>query len=151
VSRAIYAIFFQEADLVQPVSCDEAFLELRPGSDGAAAARRIRERIMAETRCPASAGVSCNMLLARIATKRAKPNGQCVLGLGEAQAYLEGLAVDELPGVGWAMSQQLEERGIKTCGQLRAYSLGQLQDWFGGKVGKRLHEACRGIDQRQVR
>lgn len=156
VARQVYRIFFEEAAVVQPVSCDEAFLELAPGTlrdgdgDGEAAAARIRARILAETGCPASAGLSTNMLLARLATKQAKPNGQRALWPAEAAIFLESLPVTELPGVGWHLGQELEGRGVTTCGALQRRALAELQEWFGDKTGRMLWERCRGEDPRRV-
>jgi len=151
VSRAMYQIFFEEAEVVQPVSCDEAYLELAAGTDPEAAARRVRRRLMEATRCPASAGVGRNMLLARLATKHAKPNGHHVmLGAEESMVYLENLPVREIPGVGWESDAKLERRGLRTCGQLWEVRLPQLQSWLGPKTGSMLYRACRGQDDRPV-
>lgn len=112
---------------MMPVSVDEAYLELAPGSDGVACAQRIRQRIMDATRCPASAGISCNMLLARLATKKAKPNGQYLLSWDDAPAYLAALPVGDLPGVGYDLVQRLNAKTIHTCTDLMQYPLPALK------------------------
>lgn len=117
----------QESAKVMPVSVDEAYLELAPGSDGVACAQRLRQRIMDATRCPASAGISCNMLLARLATKKAKPNGQYLLSWDDAPAYLAALPVGDLPGVGYDLVQRLNAKSINTCTDLLQYPLPALK------------------------
>src|SRR3546814_12959776 len=88
----------RHAPVVQPLSIDEAFLELTPESDGTEIAKAIRQEIFEATQCPASAGVSCNMLLARLATRKAKPNGQHTIVLEHAKEELGVLDIDDLPG-----------------------------------------------------
>lgn len=153
VSQAMYQVFFEEeaAQVVQPVSCDEAYIELVPGTDPEEAARRVRGRLMEKTRCPASAGVGGNMLLARLATKQAKPNGHRVmLGVEEAMTYLQELPMREIPGVGWELGMKLDQKGLDTCGEMWRVSLPVLQSWFGEKTGLMLYKACRGQDDREV-
>ena len=99
VSEQIYTIFYSSAPLVQPVSIDEAYMELLSGSDGVAFAKYVCKKIYEVTGCSASAGVGTNMLLARLATKKAKPNGIYCMPT-EHILYMRDLCVRELPGIG---------------------------------------------------
>lgn len=150
VSDQVYEIFFEEAETVQAVSCDEAYLQLPNGVDGLVAATRIRDRIFQATKCTASAGISSNMLLARMATKKAKPNGQYWLKAEDAHAFLDPLEVSSIPGVGWNLKEKLFSRGLKTVAQVRQKRLSELQEWYGVKTGKMLYDSCRGIDAKEL-
>ena len=118
----------QLTPVVEAVSCDEAYLELSlHGGDPMPVVAALRREIEARTGCTASAGIASNKLLARIATRRAKPNGQFHLHDGAADEFLRGLPVGELPGVGWKHRRELEARGITTVEQLRREPLARLQ------------------------
>ena len=145
VSEQIYRIFYSSAPVVQPVSIDEAYLELMPDKDGLAFAKYVCDRIFVETGCTASAGVGENMLLARLATKKAKPNGiHCMSS--DHISYIRELPVRELPGIGWAMQRQLHERKIYTCGDLMNIPVTVLKGIYGEGKGEFLFKLCRGID-----
>ncbi|CAM9665127.1 unnamed protein product, partial [Chrysoparadoxa australica] len=145
VSDQIYKIFFSHAPVVQGVSCDEAFLEFPKGTNAAVKAKEIRDAIYKTTRCTASAGASCNKILARIATKLAKPNGQVCLGQKEAEKVLSCLPVRELPKVGYQAAKKMEALGILTCQDLGKEGLEPLlQSTFGPVEGAYFNRAAKG-------
>lgn len=90
------------------------------------------------------------MLLARMATKKAKPNGQFYLTDDAAAAFLAQKPVSDLPGVGWSTSHKLKALKVETCDELSKVPLNTLQENFGPKLGQMLHNMCRGIDTRAV-
>ena len=151
VSRRFYEALTAQKVLLtlQAVSCDEAFIEVAT-DDPLGEAIRIRAIIKQACEVDASIGIGSNILLARLATKRAKPAGQYHIADLQAEEYLTDVSVDELPGVGHSLSGRLEAMSIKTCGQLRALSLGQLQAEFGPKIGEALYAKARGQDDRRV-
>jgi len=113
--------------------------------------RVLQDDIEAELRCTASAGISQNIMLARMATRMAKPNGQYYLKPGDVLGFLANEAVRNLPGVGWSIGGRLKEMGVITCAQLRELSKASLQAEFGDKTGATLHDFCRGIDTRPLK
>jgi DNA polymerase-4 len=153
VSRQIQAIFADYADLVEPLSLDEAYLDVtanRRGHAGAAeTAREIRARILAETGLTASAGVSYNKLLAKLASDHRKPNGQFVVPPERGEAFVEALPVGKFPGVGPVTAEKLATLGINTGADLRRQSLAFLQARFG-KSGAWFHAVARAEDSRPV-
>lgn len=153
VSRATREIFCRHTDLIEPLSLDEAYLDVTVNKTGLATATKvasaIRSQIREELHLTASAGVAPNKFLAKIASDWRKPNGLFVIQPGEVEDFLTPLAVSRIPGVGKVTEAKLHEIGIQTVGQLRACSLGQLQAYFG-RYGQRLHELARGIDESPV-
>ncbi len=116
-------------------------------------ASHIRKEIYSVTGCPASVGAGSSMLLARIATGLAKPNGQVWLGGDIASQVLETLPVAKLPGVGWKRAKILQQRAlpIRTCGDLRSrMTLSELQSLFGNRVGKLVWQQATGKDSQPV-
>jgi DNA polymerase-4 len=149
-SQHIRAIFRQFTELIEPLSLDEAYLDVSAlPYDPAAVACEIRDRIFEETGLTASAGVAGNKLLAKIASDLNKPNGQCVVQPDEVQRFMRTLPVRRLWGVGGVSAEKLERRGIETCGQLQEVSRVDLHRLFG-RFGLELYELCRGIDDRPV-
>lgn len=151
VSEAVYRIFLRFATAVQAVSCDEAFLDVSHFRDPEAVAQAIRTAIRRVTRCPASAGVGANILQARLATKRAKPDGQFWMRPDTIRQFFDPLPAAELPGVGRRLRARLAERGLHTCADLCSTSLASLQRWLGEKTGKMLHAYARGEDDRPLK
>ena len=155
VSKAFYETLVQCCPAIEPVSCDEAYLEFTDCVETLAQVppivEELRGRVLVATGCAASAGVAGNMLLARVATRVAKPNGQYLLPHEEAESFLSSLPAGDLPGVGRATSSKLEEMGVRTCGELRALPLPKLKSEFGPRTGQALHDGCRGIDARPLR
>ncbi|ORY06463.1 DNA repair protein [Basidiobolus meristosporus CBS 931.73] len=156
VSLKLYEIFGKYTDKLQPVSCDEAFLDVSHhisefGTEQALElAKSIRDSIYQATFCHASVGISSNILLARLATKHAKPAGQYYLRPEEAISFLDPRDVDDLPGVGWALRKKLAVKEIQTCRDLRGHPLASLQKEFGNSTGQMLYNYCRGIDHREL-
>lgn len=153
VSRAVRAIFLQHTDLVEPLSLDEAYLDVSENKQQLATAtevaQAIRARIREELQLTASAGVAPNKFLAKIASDWRKPDGLFVIRPHQVLAFLEPLPVARLPGVGKVMEGRLAELGVRTVGELRARSLAELQERFG-RYGTRLAELAQGIDSHPV-
>jgi DNA polymerase-4 len=153
ISRQIMAIFREITPLVEPLSVDEAFLDVTACQAlyGAAAeiAVAIKNRILSSTGLTASAGVATSKLLAKIASDLQKPDGLVIVLPGTEEAFLEKLPIGKLWGVGKVTRQELHQLGIKTIGDIRRLSLPFLENRFG-KLGRHLYLTSRGIDNRQV-
>jgi DNA polymerase-4 len=153
VSRQVREIFLRHTDLVEPLSLDEAYLDVtapKTEHDSATAvAKTIRQEIFETTKLTASAGVAPNKFLAKIASDWRKPNGLFVIRPHEAEAFLAPLPVARLPGVGKVMDAKLEALGVRTCADLRLRDAEELERRFG-RYGRRLHELAYGIDERAV-
>ena len=153
VSKQVRAIFERHTDLIEPLSLDEAYLDVTvPKQDlgsATAIAMHIRDAIREETQLTASAGIAPNKFLAKIASDWNKPDGQFVLKPQHVDAFVAALAVGKIPGVGKVMQAKLAELGIARCSDLRAFGLAALEQRFG-RWGRRLHELAHGIDERAV-
>ena len=153
VSRKIHEIFAEFASVVQPLSLDEAYLDVTENQQGIATAwetaKRIRARILTETGLTASAGVSYNKFLAKLASDERKPNGQFAVTPDMALAWLETLPVSRLHGVGPVTAAKMKRLGIETCLDLRAKSHQFLREHFGGSADW-YHAIARGVDERLV-
>ncbi|WP_027079000.1 DNA polymerase IV [Luteimonas mephitis] len=153
VSRQVRAIFLRHTDLVEPLSLDEAYLDVTepkiPSPSATATAQAIRAQIREETALTASAGVAPNKFIAKIASDWNKPDGMFVVRPSQVEAFLTPLPVAKIPGVGKVMEKKLAELGVATVGDLRAFSAEELQLRFG-TFGRRLHLRARGIDERPV-
>ncbi len=152
-SRQVREIFARHTDLVEPLSLDEAYLDVtHPKTDfssATAVANAIRQQIADETSLTASAGIAPNKFLAKIASDWRKPNGQFVIRPHEVEAFLAPLPVSKIPGVGKVMEAKLQALAIRTCADLRANSVVELERRFG-RYGRRLAELAVGIDERAV-
>jgi DNA polymerase IV len=153
VSRATREIFQRHTDLLEPLSLDEAYLDVTENKTGLPTATRvassIRQQIREELNLTASAGVAPNKFLAKIASDWRKPNGLFVIQPDEVEAFLVPLPVGRIPGVGKVTEKRLEELSIKTVGDLRSKDLPALEARFG-RYGLRLYELARGIDHTAV-
>ncbi len=153
VSSRVRAVFARYTDLIEPLSLDEAYLDVtRPKvrlASTTAIAQAIRREIRRETGLTASAGVAPNKVLAKIASDWRKPDGLFVLRPARVEAFLTPLPVGKLPGVGKVMKQRLAELQVTTVGELRALPRELLEQRFG-RWGRRLHELARGIDENPV-
>lgn len=153
VSMAMRHIFYDFTDLVEPLSLDEAFLDVSGAEkchgSGTLIATEIRRRIHAELGITVSAGVAPNKFLAKVASDWRKPDGLFVLPPADVKYFVENLSVRKIYGVGRSMAAKLAELHIKTCGDLQQWSIFELTQRFG-QMGIRLHELSRGIDERQV-
>ncbi|KAJ0798281.1 putative DNA-directed DNA polymerase [Helianthus annuus] len=152
VADQFYSILHKHCNKVQAMSCDEAILDISDldVDDPEILASLIKKEIFDATRCTASVGISNNILMARLATKSAKPNGQCYLPLEKVNDFLTELPVKALPGIGRALEEKLKGRRVTTCGELRMMSKESLQKEFGQKTGDMLWNYSRGIDNRSV-
>ena len=153
VSKSVREIFMRHTDLVEPLSLDEAYLDVTQNKTGLPSAtevaRTIREQIRKELNLTASAGVAPNKFLAKIASDWQKPNGLFVIKPENSIAFLTPLAVERLPGVGKVTARRLVEIGVKAVGDIRNLDLAVLQERFG-RYGMRLYELARGIDNSPV-
>ena len=149
-SQTIREILRRFSPLVEPLSLDEAYLDVtaHPGAP-AALAQVIRDLIFAKTKLTASAGIGPNKLIAKIASDMNKPNGQCEVTWDDVPEFMMKLPVRKLWGIGHVTEQKLQQMGIATCADLQRYSRAQLSERFG-RFGLELHAQCRGIDDRAV-
>jgi DNA polymerase-4 len=153
VSRQIREIFERHTPLVEPLSLDEAYLDVTEELTGiptaTETAETIRREIRAETNLTASAGVAPNKFLAKIASDWKKPDGIFVVKPHQVERFLTDLPVRKIPGVGKATDRVMTQIGIATVGDLRNFSQEELISHFG-KWGTRLWELARGIDESPV-
>ena len=153
VSRAVREIFLRHTDLIEPLSLDEAYLDVTENKIGLATATKvasmIRQQIREELNLTASAGVAPNKFLAKIASDWKKPNGLFVIQPTEVEDFLTPLPVGRIPGVGKVTEERLGKLGLRTVGDVRARSLEDVQKLFG-RYGQRLYELARGIDDNPV-
>ena len=153
VSKSVLEIFKRHTDLIEPLSLDEAYLDVTENKTGlptaTLVARTIREQIRKELNLTASAGVAPNKFLAKLASDWRKPDGLFVIQPEEVDAFLVPLPVGRLPGVGKVTEEKLARLGIKTVGELQRVELASLEHEFG-RYGARLNELARGIDQNPV-
>ncbi|HZZ38840.1 MAG TPA: DNA polymerase IV [Acidobacteriaceae bacterium] len=153
VSRETREIFRRYTDRIEPLSLDEAYLDVTANKASLATATRvaiaIRSAIREELHLTASAGVAPNKFLAKIASDWRKPDGLFVIQPDEVDGFLPPLPVERLPGVGRVTAQRLANLGIRTVGDLRALETGAIERQFG-RHGQRLHELAFGIDDSEV-
>ncbi|WP_263353171.1 DNA polymerase IV [Acidicapsa acidisoli] len=153
VSRAVREIFLRHTDLIEPLSLDEAYLDVTENKTGLATATKvastIRQQIREELSLTASAGVAPNKFLSKIASDWRKPNGLFVIQPAEVASFLTPLPVGRIPGVGKVTEEKLVRLGMRTVGELRTLPLNELQRMFG-RYGQRLYELARGIDENPV-
>ena len=154
VSAQIHAVFRRHTDLIEPLSLDEAYLDVSRNFQNlpyaSEVAKAIRRSIFEETGLTASAGVAPNKFLAKIASDWRKPNGQFVLPPEKVAAFLETLPLGKIPGVGKVTLQKMQTLGMHTAGDLRRFARGELLNHFG-RYGYRLYDLARGIDERPVK
>lgn len=153
VSEQIHQIFQQYTDLIEPLSLDEAYLDVTENlpqlPSATAVAVQIRERIWQSTGLTASAGVAPNKFLAKIASDWHKPNGICVIKPSQVQQFIQSLALKKIPGVGKVTQEKLKTLQLETLGDLQQIELSVLMQHFG-KYGQQLHLYAQGIDERPV-
>jgi len=153
VSRLVREIFERHTDLIEPLSLDEAYLDVTENKTGLSTATRvartIREQIRSELNLTASAGVAPNKFLAKIASDWRKPDGIFVIQPGEVATFLPPLPVGRIPGVGKVTEEKLHQLGVQTVGNLQAIEQAVLETSFG-RYGRRLYELARGIDYSEV-
>lgn len=153
VSSQIQQIFHRYTDMVEPLSLDEAYLDVSANTDcqGSASllAKKICAEIEQEVKLTASAGIAPNKFLAKVASDWQKPNGHFVIPPEMIETFMMALPVSNIPGVGKVTTQKLHQLGIYRCDQLQAISQAELIEQFG-KFGNRLYHYCRGQDDRPV-
>ncbi|WP_249978541.1 DNA polymerase IV [Vreelandella olivaria] len=154
VARQVFAIYRDVTELIEPLSLDEAFLDvsdvtLHHGS-ATRMAEAIREQVRSEVGITVSAGVAPNKFLAKIASDWRKPDGLFVITPEAIDDFVQQLPVKKIHGVGPRTAEKLAELGIRTCADLRAWPLTELVERFG-RFGYRLHELSYGRDERPVK
>ena len=154
VSHQIRAIFFDYTDLVEPLSLDEAYLDVTEDRHGLGSARAIaediRRRIREECELTASAGVSYCKFIAKLASDHRKPDGLCVITPEKGPDFVASLPVSRFHGIGPVTGGKMERLGIRTGADLREWSVPALQAKFGSSA-EWYWRICRGIDEREVR
>jgi DNA polymerase-4 len=154
VSRQVHAIFRDYTRIIEPLSLDEAFLDVSETTlcRGSATlmAEEIRRRVREQIGITLSAGIAPNKFLAKIASDWNKPDGQLTIRPEEVSDFVAQLPVHKLFGVGSVTAQRMRELGLETCADLRRQSAADLTRWFG-RFGATLHQLCRGEDPRPVR
>ncbi|MEM9159572.1 MAG: DNA polymerase IV [Verrucomicrobiota bacterium] len=149
-SRTIRSLFFEYTPHVEPLSLDEAYLDVshqtRPATE---IAKELQQRIYDTTGLTASAGVAPNKLIAKIASDWNKPNGLFVIRPAAVAAFVKNLPVSKIWGIGRKTNERMRSLGIETCAQLQSLELPELQNHFG-KFGADLYYLCRGQDDRPV-
>ena len=152
-SKIIHAIFHEFSNLIEPLSLDEAYLDVSDSNlfQGSASllAQEIRRQIYNKTKLTASAGIAPNKFLAKVASDWNKPNGQFVVTPDMVNPFVAKLGVEKIWGVGKVTAKKMFSLGIKTCGQLQTLSIEELSQNFGS-FGSSLYEMCRGSDHREV-
>ena len=152
-SRVVRDIFHRFTDLVQPLSLDEAYLDVsactRHNGSATLIAKEIRALIEAETGLTASAGIAGNKFLAKIASDWNKPNGQFVIRPEDTEAFMPSLKIEKIPGVGKVTARKMHELGLHNCGDLQKKSVSELARHFGSWA-EGLYNLSRGIDHRKV-
>jgi len=153
VSRAVREIFQRHTDLIEPLSLDEAYLDVTENKTGLPTATKvaiaIRQQIREELSLTASAGVAPNKFLAKIASDWRKPDGLFVIQPKDVDTFLPPLPVCRIPGVGRVTEARLKQMGIQTVGDLRVFEVAKLEAQLG-RYGIRLYELARGIDDNPV-
>lgn len=153
VSRAVREIFQRHTDLIEPLSLDEAYLDVTANKTGLPTATKvavaIRRQIREELALTASAGVAPNKFLAKIASDWRKPDGLFVIQPKDLEAFLPPLPVGRIPGVGKVTEARLKQMGIATVGDLLGFELSALEGEFG-RYGARLYQLARGVDENPV-
>ncbi|CAG0902746.1 unnamed protein product [Darwinula stevensoni] len=155
VSYLLYDTLAEFTHDLEAVSCDEMYVDCKKILKDIKAtplqfASFLRQEIKEKSGCPCSAGLGPNMLVARLATKVAKPDGQYHVPSSQVGAFIANQKANDLPGVGWKLSKRLDILGIKTCLELQKLNEGRLQEEFGAKSGTTLYHLCRGVDNRAV-
>ncbi len=153
VSRQMHLIFRDYTTLIEPLSLDEAFLDVSKSKQfrGSATliAAEIRKRVKQELKITLSAGIAPNKFLAKVASDWNKPDGQYVITPDDVDDFVKQLPVRKIFGVGKVSANKMHNLGIETCHDLQDYSQAQLVELFGS-FGEKLYSLCRGVDQRPV-
>ncbi len=153
ISQQIRAIFHRYTDLVEPLALDEAYLDVTANKPGIPAAtwiaEEIRQQIYEETQLTASAGISINKFLAKMASGMNKPNGSYLIAPEDAIAFIQNLAIEKFHGIGQVTAAKMHQLGIKTGADLQRWSEADLMQQFG-KMGRFYYQIARAEDPRVV-
>ncbi|MEL6671433.1 MAG: DNA polymerase IV [Bacteroidota bacterium] len=154
ISHQIRAIFFDYTDLVEPLSLDEAYLDVTSNKKGLTSAtqiaREIRQRIWEDTQLTASAGISITKFLAKVASDIHKPNGLTLIPPDRALSFLEKLEIGKFHGIGKKTAAKMKKLGIHNGADLKAWSELELAQRFG-KMGRHYYRIVRAMDKREVK
>jgi DNA polymerase-4 len=152
-SRKVREIFERFTNKIEPLSLDEAYLDVTDcklfSGSATLIAQEIRRLILTELNLTASAGIASNKFLAKIASDWRKPNGQFVVRPQDVEAFIKDLKVEKIFGVGKVTAKKMHELGLFTCADIQNQSMTQLQAWFGSRA-QELYEFSRGIDEREI-
>lgn len=152
-SLEVFKIFHEYTDQVEPMSMDEAYLDvtgsLHCHGSATLIAQEIRKRIFEKTNLTASAGIAPNKLLAKMASDFNKPNGQFTVSPHEVESFIKDIPVEKLWGIGKVTAKKLHEMGIKKCLDLQSFRRNEMLHLFG-KFGNTLYDFCRGKDDREL-
>lgn len=152
-SEKIRSVFREFTDLIEPLSLDEAFLDVTACErfDGSATkiAYEIRRRIFEETKLTASAGIAPNKFLAKVASEWNKPNGQKTISPKDVDGFVKELEIENIFGVGKVTAHKMKKLGLNTCSDIQKWDLYKLSHHFG-KWGLQLYNLSRGVDRRPV-
>ena len=153
VSNHIREIFSRYTDLIEPLSLDEAYLDVSDATQCQGSATLIAEQIRAdifnELNLTASAGIAPNKFIAKIASDENKPNGQCVIPPANVASFVEELSLRKIPGIGPKTFQKLQQAGFSSCSDVRASSIATLTP-IVGKFAVSLYQKSHGIDNREL-
>lgn len=152
-SQGVREIFHRHTNLVEPLSLDEAYLDVTYNKTSlptaTEVARTIRKQIREELHLTASAGVAPNKFLAKLASDWRKPDGLFIIRPSEIDTFLQSLPVERLPGVGKVTGEKLQKMGVRTVNELRDLEASLLEGHFG-RYGRRLYQLARGQDESEV-
>ncbi|CAH1782812.1 unnamed protein product [Owenia fusiformis] len=155
VAHILYNVVASYTHHIEAISCDEMFIDCTDilqstGISEEQLASTIRDEVKDKTGCNASIGIGPNILIARMATRVAKPNGQHLVHIDDIQHFIAKQLAKDLPGVGRKTCIKLQALGVTTCSDLQAISLAKLQKEFGAKLSESLFEFARGKDDRPI-
>ena len=154
VSGQVHAVFEQFTDQIEPLSLDEAFLDVTGSralfGDGEVIARRIKREVFERTRLRVSVGVATSKYVAKVASDLDKPDGLVLVAAGDERAFLADLPLKRLWGVGPSTRAVLERAGLRSIRDVQSRSLEQLVAAFGDNLGEHLHTLANGLDDRPV-
>lgn len=152
-SEQVFEIYRQYTNMVQPLSLDEAYLDVSHcelfNNSATWIAQDIRKKILAKTGLTASAGISCNKLIAKMASELNKPNGQCTIAPHQIDEFMLKVPVEKIWGIGKVTAARMHELGIRNCADLQRHTRSEMIHMFG-KFGDVLFDFCRGVDDRDV-
>lgn len=152
-SKKVREIFERFTNKIEPLSLDEAYLDVTEctqfGGSATLIAQEIRRLIQTELNLTASAGIAPNKFLAKIASDWKKPNGQFVVRPQDIEGFVKDLKIEKIFGVGKVTAQKMHEYGLFTCADIQKHSVFELKKWFGSRA-QDLYDFSRGIDDREV-